>query len=283
MTAREIQRQALREAALQDAAVVAYDAELRRVYRRLTSLLRAALDDWDTDANGRTITSAANLARVLALRRKARQMVREAGFDDAALTAIADPLETLAASVLRGRNTGASLGPNIAETLEAWKTLRLADLLALGDDVARVIQRVVLDGTLGLRAVDALIADVAAALDVSHRQARTVYDTAISVFSRQVEQLTSTGEPDELFVYVGPVDGVMRDFCAEWVGKVRTRAFWETLDNGSKTLSNVMLYGGSWNCRHVTKRVSVLDDELIAIAGTDQRAPGIAEQLQAIK
>lgn len=282
MTAREIQRQALREAALQDAAVVAYDAELRRVYRRLTSLLRAALEDWDIDAAGRTITSAANLARVLALRRKARQMVREAGFDDAALTAIADPIETLAASVLRGRNAGSSLGPNIAETLEAWKTLRLADLLAIGDDVARVIQRVVLDGTLGLRQVDTLIRDVASALEVSQRQARTVYDTSISVFSRQVEQLTSTGKPDELFVYVGPVDSVMRDFCAEWVGKVRTRAFWVTLENGTKTLSNVLLHAGGWNCRHVLKRVSVLDDELIAIAGTNERAPGIADALEKV-
>lgn len=282
MTAREIQRRALREAAIQDAAVVAYNAELRRVYRRLTALLRAALAEWDTDTLGRTITTAANLARVLALRRKARQLVRQAGFDDAALTAIADPLDSLAASVLRGRQVGTSLGPNIAETLDAWKTLRLADLLALGDDVARVIQRVVLDGTLGLRSVDALIADVAEALDVSQRQARTIYDTMVSVFSRQVEQLTSTGEPDELFVYVGPVDSVMREFCAEWVGKVRTRAFWVTLDNGTKTLPNVLLHAGGWNCRHVLKRVSILDDELIAIAGTDQRAPGIDVALQAV-
>lgn len=280
MTARELQRQAIREAAIQDAAVVAYDAELRRVYRRLTSLLRAALDEWDTDSAGRTITNAANLARVFALRRKARQMVREAGFDDAALAAVADPLDSLASSILRGREVGAALGPNVAETLEAWKTLRLADLLAIGDDAARVIQRVALDGMLGLREVDRLIDDVSKALELSQRQARTVYDTAVSVFSRQVEQLTSTGEPDELFVYVGPVDEVMRPFCRTWIGKVRTRAAIEALDNGQ--LPDVLTSGGGYNCRHLWKRVSVLDDELRNIAGTSQRAPGIGTALEAV-
>lgn len=279
---RELQSRAVREANLQDAAVVSYDAELRRVYRRLSLLLRQALEDWDTDADGRTVTSAANMARVFGLRRKARVLLRDAGFDAAALAAVGDPLDALAASILTGRVLGDGLGPNLVQVFQAWKELRLADLLAIGDDVARAVQRVVLDGTLGLRQVDRLILDVSEALHVSQRQARTVYDTAVSVFSRQVELSQSTGQADELFVFVGPVDGRMRDFCQRWVGKVRTRAFWERLDNGQSGSGSALLYAGGWNCRHRVARVSLLDDELIAIAGTDKRAPGVSDQLKAV-
>lgn len=279
MNFRDLQRQAVRDAALQDAAVAAFDADLRRVYRRLTLLLRAALREWDTDEDGRTVTSAANLLRVFALRRQARRMVREAGFDAVALAAVADPLDALAARILAGQSVGTTLGPNLTDLMAAWQELRLADLLAIADDAARTIQRVVLDGTLGLRPIDRLILDVADVLGLSQRQARSTYDTAISVFSRQMEQAASTGDPDELFVYVGPVDERMRDFCETWIGKVRTREAIAQLDN--EQLPDVLLTGGGYNCRHLWKRVSVLDDELIAIAGTDQRAPGVDALLRA--
>ncbi len=277
---RELQSRAVREANLQDAAVVSFDAELRRVYRRLSRLLREALDDWDTDAEGRTVTSAANLARVFGMRRRARVLLRDAGFDAAALAAVGDPLDALAASILKGRVLGDGLGLNLAQVFTAWKELRLADLLALGDDVARAVQRVVLDGTLGLRPVDRLILDVSEALHVSQRQARTVYDTAVSVFSRQVELSQSTGAADELFVFVGPVDSRMRPFCELWVGKVRTRDAIGKLDN--EQLPDVLVSGGGYNCRHQWKRVSVLDDELRDIAGTNMRAPGVADLLKAV-
>jgi hypothetical protein len=270
MSAKALQRRAMRDAARQDAAVVRFEAELHRVYRRLTVLLRQSLETWGTDETGRVERSTANLLRVFTLRRQARQMIREAGYDQLALFAVGDPLDDLAASILAGTR---SLGPNLSDALTAWKELRLADLLDLVDDAARTIQRVALDGTLGLRPVDRLILDVSRALELSQRQARTIYDTAVSVFARQVEQVTSTGEPDELFLYVGPVDEVVRPFCRTWIGKVRTRAAVDALDNGQ--LPDVFVTGGGYNCRHKWARVSELDDELRAIAGTDQRAPGI--------
>ena len=273
MSAKSLQRAAIRDAALQDAAVSAFGADLRKVYRRLGVLLRVALGRWETDVDGRTVTSAANLVRVFALRRQARDLVRLAGFDAAAEIAVGESLDTLAAAAVRATGQTTGLGPNLREALDAWRDLRLADLLAIADDAARTIQRVVLDGTLGLRPVDRLIADVAKALELSHRQSRSTYDTAISIFSRQMEIAQSTGAPDELFVYVGPVDDVMRPFCRTWIGKVRTREAIADLDNGQ--LPDALVSGGGYNCRHRFARVSLLDDELIEIAGTNQRAPGI--------
>ena len=277
----DLQRRAIREARMADAATVAFQAELRRVFRRLTALLRADLADWDVDETGRTLTSVANLARVFALRHSARRLLRDAGFDALALAAVSDPLDELAVAILRGAGASVRLGPNVADALTAWKELRLADLLDVGDDVARVLQRIALDGTLGLRPIDRLILDVRDSLDVSLRQARTLYDTLVSTFARQVEVSLSSGEPDELFVYVGPVDEKARPFCLDLIGKVRTRTAIDTLDNGQ--LPDVFVTGGGYQCRHLFKRVSLLDQELIDIAGTEQRAPGIVTQLERLE
>lgn len=65
----------------------------------------------------------------------------------------------------------------------------------------------------------------------------------------------------------------MRPFCETWIGKVRTREAIAEIDN--EQLPDSLVTGGGYNCRHRWARVSVLDDELIEIAGTNQRAPGI--------
>lgn len=275
MSAKSLQQQAIRDAQRQDAAVVRFNAELVRVYRRLTVLLDEALAKWDADETGRLKSTLGNLARVFALRRQARKLLKEAGYDALAEDVLGQSLEALAQSAIRAGRVPVSLGPRVEKVLEAWKDLRLADLFDLGESVARQLQRVALDGTLGLRPVSRLVRDVALTLERSERQARTIVDTAVSTFSRQMEQLDATGEPDELFVYVGPIDEKMRPFCRELVGKVRTRAAIDKLDN--EQLANVLLTGGGYNCRHLFKRVSPLDEELIAIAGTDERAPGVAD------
>jgi len=280
-TARELQRQAVREAAIQDAAVVRFDAELRRVFRRLTALLSEAFESWDADETGRLKSTVINLTRVFALRRQARRMLKDAGFDALADEVLGSTLEALSATAVRNAKQSVTMGPKLQRVMEAWRDLRLADLLGLAEDVARSIQRVALDGTLGLRTADRLSLDVAKMLQRSERQARTVVDTAVSTFSRQMEAAQSTGKPDELFVYVGPVDTRMREFCGDWVGKVRTRKAIDTLDNGQ--IPNVFMTAGGWNCRHLWKRVSLLDDDLIAIAGTDERAPGIAAQVERVE
>lgn len=273
MSLRDLQRSVNQSAAQQDAAVLAFQAELRRVLSRLTRALKLELADWDVDDTSRLRRSFRNIARVIALRRQTRALLDEAGFDALVVDALADPLDALAVTMLRGSGVDTKLGPNVRQTMRAWKDLRLADLLDIADDVARSMQRVALDGVLGLRPVDRLIGDVRTLLDVTERQARTLYDTAIAIFSRQVEQLQSTGDPEELFVYIGPDDEKTRPFCEKWIGKVRTREFWERLDNGQ--LPNPFLTGGGYQCRHMAKRVSPLDQELIDIAGTDQRA-GVA-------
>jgi hypothetical protein len=186
--------------------------------------------------------------------------------------------------VLRGNSiarAAADLTKADLSAIEAFKTVRFEELLQLGRTAAVRLARLVLDGTLGAQPLDSLVDDVADLFDVTDAQARTLYDTAMAIYARQVDQLQATGEPDELFYYAGPLDTKTRPFCRERVGKVFTREQLETADNGQ--LPNPLLTGGGFNCRHQPKRVSKLDRELLDLFERGARAPYVEERLQALE
>jgi hypothetical protein len=270
-----LQRAAEREAEIQDFAVQAFEQQLQLLVRRVLRRLRAELADWDVDDAGRLVSDLANLGRALGLREQLAAWLEEEGFSALALELLGDPLDELARSVLatsRIANEAKQLAA-FTDTLNALKELRLADLLDVSDDMGRELARIAFEGMVALRPVDALVLDISDRLEISQRQARTIYDTAVSTYARQIEQLNADGTDDELFVYVGPFDQKNRDFCEQRVGKVFTRAEIDAMDN--EQLPDVFISGGGYNCRHTWKRVSVLDDELRALAGTDKRAPEI--------
>ena len=278
--AADLQRRALREARLHDSLTADFVRELDRSIRELNRRVRRLVLALET-ADGQLVSTQANLGRALQIRVEYQAALREAGFLDLAEAAVDEPLDRLAATALRGRsiaNRAARLTVGQLDTLVAFKELRLAELLELGDDVADVLQRATLDGVLGSRPVMDLVDDLEDALDVTRRQARTIYDTSISTFSRSVRMLQATGEPDELFFYAGPADGVLRPFCRERVGKVFTRAQISAMSNGQ--LPNVLMTGGGYNCRHQWEPVSELDEQLHTLADTGERLGSIETQLE---
>lgn len=281
--AERLELQAARESTLIDTLNARFARELAEVLkltnaeaRRLVRLLRTK--------DGRLVATKASLGRVLALRRDLQRVIEEAGFQAFAEAATDAPLDELARLVLRGHSiaqAAASLTKTDLDAIAAFKTVRFDELLQIGQDTAIRLARIILDGTLGLQPVDDLVDDVAETFDITERQARTLYDTALSVYSRQVDQLHTTGDPDELFYYAGPIDAKTRPFCLARVGKVLTRKALEEADNGQ--LPNPLLTGGGFNCRHQPKRVSKLDAELIELAKTGARAPHVQEHLDAMK
>ena len=96
--------------------------------------------------------------------------------------------------------------------------------------------------------------EIAKILNIAEARTQTLYDTAVSIYGRQVEAEQAGDDPSTTFVYMGPVDAKTRDFCLRHVGKVYTRAEIDQLDNGQ--LSNVFLAGGGYNCRHVFQEIS---------------------------
>lgn len=277
--ASRLQSAAEKEATLQDQMVLSFARELQQVLRLATQKARALIRQ--IDKGGPRLTSQQALGRVLQLRRDLERVLDAAGYHDLVTAAIDEPLDKLANRVLETSsiaNEAATLSAFDVEALTAFKELRLADLFDVADDVGRALWRTALDGVLSVRPTDDLITDVEDLIDSSWAVARTVYDTAISTFSRQVDQMQSNGQPDEAFLYVGPVDQKAREFCLDHVGRVYTRAEIDRMDNGQ--LPNVLVTGGGYNCRHAFKRVSKLDEELLGMVGTNQRMPHIEAQLQ---
>jgi hypothetical protein len=279
-TAGQIERQIARESALIDALNARFARELAEVLKFANVRARALVRELRTK-DGRLVATKASLGRVLALRRDLVRVLEEAGFDALAESANDRPLDELARLVLRGNaiaEKAATFSAADLNLIAAFKTVRFQELLELGPAAAVRLARIVLDGTLGLQRVDDLVDDVADAFDVTARQARTLYDTALSIYSRQVDQLQTTGDPDELFYYAGPLDTKTRKFCRDRVGKVFTRAQLESADNGQ--LPNPLLTGGGYNCRHQPKRVSKIDTELLELFKTGGRAKYVEDRLR---
>jgi hypothetical protein len=157
----------------------------------------------------------------------------------------------------------------------ALKELARLDLLGLGDRIAHAVWRTFSYGLLTQRPTADLLDDLATSLDVEMSEARTLYDTTVNVFGRQVEAMKS--QPDDVYAYMGPADVKLRPFCREHVGKVFTRAEIDALDNGQ--LPNVFLTGGGYNCRHQFIAVSKLS-ELRDLVGTEQRVPEVDAALK---
>jgi hypothetical protein len=149
----------------------------------------------------------------------------------------------------------------------------LARLLGLDPpsaaDVARLSK-----GVSGRKRTDDACGGIAAALGVDEDRARTVLYTVQGIMRRADE--LEDARPDDVFWYFGPVDGQMRPFCREHVGKVYRRATIAQLDNGQ--LPDPLLTGGGWECRHQFDVLSRFS-ELVEIADTGRRVPEVARAL----
>ncbi len=254
-----LQRAALDDAALIDALTDAFADELAQVIELAEAQIRRLVQAFEVETDGRIAATTQNLARAVQLREDLIAVLEKAGFHELAEAATDEPLDRLAKQVLAG--TKAPLTTFDVDALVAMKQIRFAELLRIGEDAAIGVWRATLDGVVGVRPVVDLVVDIADLLDVDMGHARQVYDTAVSTYSRQVGQIGTTGEGDELFAWVGPDDAKTREFCKGLIGQIHTRDEIDAMDNGQ--LPNVMLTGGGYNCRHQWRRVSPLDEELL--------------------
>lgn len=240
---------------------------LRETERNLRRLVQDAADGAST-AIIRTLQAART-------RKEIRQALADAGFDYLAETATSDPLDVLTARVLAARavsDTALGLTAAFDQRIAALRALHQVDLLDEGDVVARLLWQAMTRGVFNSQPVDAILADLADVLDASEPRIRTLYDTSVSIYGRQVEALQAGDDDTTVFAYMGPADQKTRPFCLEHLGRVYTRADLDQLDNGQ--LDNVFLTGGGYNCRHVWFEVSKFS-ELMEFVGTSKRIPEI--------
>jgi hypothetical protein len=260
-------------ARIADEIGASFARELSRVLRDLErDLRRLALD---AQAGSRTALSRA--VRAAKIRRQIQQALKAAGYDQLAQQATGRGLDALLAQVerLRGAARLAQFSASDMTRILALKELARIDLLGRGDAIAHAVWRTFSYGLLTQRPVNDLLDDLAESIDVETTQARTLYDTTVNVFGRQVEAMKA--KDGDVFAYMGPADVKLRPFCRERVGKVFTREQIDAMDNGQ--LPQPFLTGGGHNCRHTFVAVSKLS-ELRALVGTDQRVPEIEAALK---
>jgi hypothetical protein len=260
---------AVKDARLVDALTDGFAEELSTVLDFLKTKIRGLVRKLETNTDGRIVSTQRNLALALRMRADLLRVLEDAGYMQLARRAVDEPLDRLAAQVLRANDDAVQLAAYDLDALVAMKQIRFAELLQVGEDIAVQLWRVTLDGVLGTRPVMDLVDDIADMLDTSAKRARTLYDTIVATYSRQVGLIGSSGEPDEAFLYVGPDDEKTRDFCADRVDQVFGRAAIDAMDNGQ--LPNCLISAGGYSCRHSFRRVSALDAELLALMDTGVR------------
>lgn len=268
--------EAERLAAITESISASYARELAQVIRDLERELRTLAieaEQGSPSALMRAIAAGRTRQQITSALERAGYTQLVARFSDASLDAVVDQVERL-----RG---AAQLGPFIAADdvrILALKQLAAIDLFGQGDGLSLEVWRTLSRGIFTGRHLADLLNDLADTLDTELSTARTLYDTAVNVFSRQLEAMKATGEPDEVFAYVGPRDDKTREFCDDIVGKVYMRTDIDAMDNGQ--LPDVFLTGGGYNCRHQWMAVSKYGDAY-KLVGTDQRLPEYEQAIAA--
>lgn len=245
------------------------EADLIAVMRQLRRRILQLVDLLQTQ-QGRVQSTVVNLRIAQQAEAQLIQALQQAGYQRVVTSALnrLPELATFALAPLAKTGAGTLTAIDV-NTLTAFRSLKLAEFLKVGQDVARTIRSTLLKAVMGTQDKAELILELSEVLDLTVPQARTLYETALSEFVRTITAVKSSGESEELFLYSGPIDLRLRPFCLERVGKVFTRAEIDAMDNGQ--LPNTFLTMGGWNCRHVPRPVSVLSG-LADVAGTGQHA-----------
>lgn len=253
--------------------------ELRQVLRALERKLRGVVDE-ATQGKPTAIVRAVQANKA---RKGIQGALTASGYPELAETAYGPRLDQLTAAVLTGRKlarASSALAAGAEGKLEALRLLGQRDLLHAGDDAAYRLWQATVRGVFGARSADDILHDLAGLIDLTEPRLRTLYDTSLSIYGRQVEALQAGDNPEATFAYMGPVDRKTREFCLQHAGKVYTRDQIDALDNGQ--IDNVFLTGGGYNCRHIWMEVSRFS-ELRDFVDTPQRVPEVEEQLGELK
>jgi hypothetical protein len=223
-----------------------------------------------------------NVERIVSLRLRVRDILHDSGYD---------ALVAASANVGMDRIIGAVLGERTQEdidgfkgnaqlTIHALQRIAAEDLLAHGDRVSTDLWRALAQHAFTHKPVREIVDALAAVLEDGDRFVRTLFDTQVSIFGRQIEAASTEAlGPSQPFLYAGPIDDRTRDFCLERIGKVFTRAEIDDMDN--EQIANVFVTGGGYNCRH--SFLAVESRELRALVGTGQRVPELMDDIARIE
>jgi len=260
-------------ASVADTESAVFARELARVLSTLERDLLGMIADVRENKRG----VLARAARLLRMRTELRNALKESGYSTLVTRATIDAVDRMASAARESRLIAAAskLGALSPERLHVLAQVMRQDLLGVGETLAMQLWRAAALSVYSNQPAPALVASLQKVLDKSLAQAQTLFDTSVSVLGRQIVAAEPKESEQQAYLYVGPVDGVVREWCLAHLGKVFTRDKIEAMDNGQ--IPNPFMSAGGWNCRHSFMAVS--DPALKAIANTGEHAPGFAERI----
>jgi hypothetical protein len=270
-------RSAAKTADTADRISVSFARQLSAVLRQVERRIRDLLTQEATPARSVQVQA----SQAYRVRNQLQDILLESGYGALVDEATGAALDRMVERVLVSRRIARvsyDLAPEARLLLEAMRSLHLGDLLDEGQVILRAITQAVSRGLFGAQPVSEILPAVSKVLDISEARVATLYDTAVSIYGRQVEAVAAGNEGDTRFLYAGPVDEATRDFCLEHVGRVLTRDEIDELDNGQ--IANVFLTGGGYNCRHVWMEVSRFSELYDLDEG---RVPEVQQQLDELE
>lgn len=247
--ANPITRQHAQMNAAIDALVDQFAEDLADVWGLLRRRIVSLVTQLEAE-RGRVVSTQVNLGVARRAAQELQGVLEEAGYGSLISDALAEMGE-LAKYQGLGQTRVARVQREAAwsaETLDAFHDLKLRELLEVPDAVLRRVEQTLLRGIVGAQDRAELLNELVEQLELTLPQVRTIYDTALSEFSRIAVVSTTPGRPEDAFLYEGPIDGLTRPFCLARVGKVYSRAAIDAMDNGQ--LDNTLITGGGYNCRH---------------------------------
>ena len=133
--------------------------------------------------------------------------------------------------------------PASLQEINVLKQLDFDTFNQLGSDAGEVLNRIITNVQLGdmtfTQAVDAFTDEAAKLANHS----KTWVNTGLQANTQLAED-----NGLEQFQYVGPRDTLTRPFCGDHLFEIKTKAEWDSLDNGQ--IGPVSTFRGGYNCRH---------------------------------
>lgn len=143
-------------------------------------------------------------------------------------------------------------------SLTKLTTMKKVDLLKfnqLADDFAVDINRGITNVSLGIGTKPELVAELRDALAPKLKQySETWVRTGMSANYREASMDIAEDMGIKKFRYEGAISANTRDFCRRYVGQIRTRDEWDSLNNNQ--INPVSVYGGGYNCQHRLRAVA---------------------------
>jgi hypothetical protein len=258
---------------LTQSAVSRLRVDLGTVIQRLRMTFASLLAKAHTEG-GKLTEDDFNLELAAKLEADFSKTLEAVGYNGA-LGRLLDTYEEIAAAnkTFIADNLGRSFSAANLRSLSRLATDSVDVLLLRGEEAGAKLRAILVTGAHTNAPIADLVTELADRADITFRQALVEAETQLMAFHRDGLAVESFEAGIDLYVYDGPDDGIVRDFCAPLVGKIITLPDLDGMENdGPQPVSRFL---GGFRCRHSLSPISLEEaQDMVERRGAGAIAPG---------